>query len=96
MPNSKPLDNVPTTSLVAVTQAAVGCGIGLLLAGWLRRSTQRNTAFVLLTLGLISAAPLIVDAVARQINRPESERSMRRRLDSIRRVYGVSDEAGVS
>ena len=77
---------------MTLTQTAVGCGLGLLLAGVLRRSTQRTTAYALLSVGLLSAAPLLADLVARQLNRPESERAMRRRLDSIRRVHGVSDE----
>ncbi len=87
--SAKPLDNVQTTSLVALAQAAVGCGIGLLVAGSLRRSTQRTVATAALTIGVLSAVPLVVDVIMKQVNRPETARSMRRRLESIRHDSGM-------
>lgn len=87
--SAKPLDNVQTTSLVALAQAAVGCGIGLLVAGSLRRSTQRTVATAALTIGALSAVPLVVDVIMKQINRPGSARSMRKRLESIRHDPGI-------
>jgi len=92
MTKSRPLDSVPITSLVTVTQTAVGCGIGLLLAGRLSRSAQRFTALALFSVGAVSLVPLVIDLVSKRRNRPESERGMHRRLESIRRAYGVSDE----
>ena len=85
------LDPVPVTSLVTVTQTAVGCGIGLLLAGRLGRSAQRNTALALFAIGAVSVAPLVVDLIAKRRNRPGSERVMRRRLESIRHDPGISE-----
>ena len=87
--SAKPLDNVQTTSLVALAQAAVGCGIGLLVAGSLRRSTQRTVATAALTIGVLSAVPLVVDVIMKQVNRPGSARSMRRSLESIRHDSGI-------
>jgi len=89
------LDAVPVTSLVTVTQTAVGCGIGLLLARRLGRSAQRNTALALFAVGLVSVAPLVVDLIARRRNRPGSERVMRRRLESIRHDSGISEDAEI-
>lgn len=83
------------TSLLAVTQTAVGCGIGLLIAGKLGRPAQKTTAATMISVGALLALPVVVMAVMRSVNRPNSERGMRRRLDSIRRDSGFPDEAEI-
>ena len=83
------------TSLLAVTQTAVGCGIGLLIAGKLGRPAQKTTATTMISVGALLALPVLVLAVVRTVNRPESARGMRRRLDSIRRDSGFPDEAEI-
>ena len=80
------------SSLLAVTQTAVGCGIGLLLAGKLQRPAQKTTAATLLSLGVLLAVPAVVQTVVRAWQRPDSDRGMRRRLDSIRQDPGLMDE----
>lgn len=90
----KPSDPVQT-SLLAITQTAVGCGIGLLIAGKLGRPAQKTTAATMISIGALLALPVVVGAVMRSLNRPESERGMRRRLDSIRRDSGFPDEAEI-
>lgn len=89
-----PLEHIPT-SIVAVTQTAVGCGIGLLLAGKLPRTAQRTTAIAMLSVGAASLLPVIAGILARKINRPESARGMKRRLDSIREDSGLSESEDV-
>jgi len=89
------LDTVPLTSLVTVTQTTVGCAIGLLLAGRLRRPAQQITALALFAVSAVSLAPLVVDLISRRRNRPGSERVMRRRLESIRHDPGISEEAEI-
>ncbi len=83
------------TSLLAITQTAVGCGIGLLIAGKLGRPAQKTTAATMISVGALLALPLVVMSVLRTVNRPTSERGMRRRLDSIRRDSGFPDEAEI-
>ena len=83
------------TSMLAITQTAAGCGIGLLLAGKLGRPTQKITAASLLSLAVLLAMPAFVGTVLRLWNRPESARGMRRRLNSIRHDPGFSDEMNV-
>jgi hypothetical protein len=83
------------TSLLAITQTAVGCGIGLLIAGKLGRPAQKTTATTMISVGALLALPVVVMAVIRTLNRPESARGMRRRLDSIRRDSGFPDEAEI-
>ena len=83
------------TSLLAITQTAVGCGIGLFLAGKLGRPAQKTTATTMISIGALLALPVLVVSVMRAVNRPESARGMRRRLDSIRQDSGFPDEAEI-
>jgi hypothetical protein len=86
---------IEVTSLVAITQAAVGCGIGLLLAHRFRATARKITGWLMVSLGVASVAPVLVGFFARNANRPGSERAMRRRLDSIRQDSGFSENADV-
>jgi hypothetical protein len=83
------------TSLLAVTQTAVGCGIGLLIAGKLGRPAQKTTGATMIWVGALLALPVLVLATIRQVNRPTSERGMRRRLASIRHNSGLPEEAEI-
>lgn len=83
------------SSLLAITQTAVGCGLGLLLGGKMSRSAQKTTAFALLGVGALLALPAIVDAVTHVISGPATDRGARKRLDSIRHDSGLPDDAEV-
>ena len=83
------------TSLLAITQTAVGCGIGLLLAGKLGRPAQKTTAASLLAVGALLAMPWVVENVLDRLNGPGSARGERRRLDRIRTDAGYPDDAEV-
>jgi hypothetical protein len=93
----KPLfkSEIPVQSLVTITQTAVSCGIGLLLASKLRRNAQRNTAVAMLSVGALSTLPLVFEVLSRRWLGPTTERGMRRTLESIREDSGFSDEAEV-
>ncbi len=88
-------DHVPVTGLVAVTQTALGFGAGLLLAGKMGRVAKNITAIAVLSVGVASTLPLVVEAVSHFVNKPGGKREMRKRLASIRRDYGVSTDPGV-
>jgi hypothetical protein len=90
----KPSDPVQT-SLLAITQTAVGCGIGLLIAGKLGRPAQKTTAATMISVGALLALPVIVGVVVRSLNGPDSARGARRRLNTIRHDHGFPDEAEV-
>jgi len=83
------------SSLLAVTQTAAGCALGLLLGGKMSREARKVTAFSLLGIGALLALPAIVDAVANVISGPKTARGARRRLDSIRHDSGLPDDAEV-
>ena len=87
-----PIEQLTVSSLLAVTHTALGFGAGLLLAGKLRRSTQKTTAWTVFSIGLVSTLPVAITLLVRQLNRPESARAMKRRLESIRDDSGMSGE----
>jgi hypothetical protein len=87
-------EHVPVTGLVALTQTAIGFGAGLLLAGKMGRVAKNVTAIAVLSVGVVSTLPLVVEIVSNLVNKPGGEREMRKRLASIRRDSGVSQDAG--
>lgn len=91
MPRSSSSDTLQKSFLI-VTQTAVGCALGLLLAGKIGRPAQKTTAASLLGVGALLALPAVIDMVAHAVNGPGSERGERRRLDSIRRDPGIPDD----
>lgn len=94
MPSSKNSDALQT-SLLAITQTAVGCGIGLLIAGKLGRPAQKTTAATMLSVGALLAMPWLVERVLDHLTGPGSARGERRRLDTIRRDAGYPDNTDV-
>lgn len=92
---TSPVENAARTGLLAVTQTALGCGAGLLIARSMRPTAQKITAWAILSLGLATTVPIVVDFVMKNVNHPGSERSMRKRLDSIRQDSGFPDEADI-
>ena len=94
MSSSRP-KQIEVTSLVALTQAAVGCGLGLLLANKFQSTARKITGWIMVSLGVASVAPLLIGFFTRTANHPGSARAMRRRLDSIRQDSGLSENADV-
>ncbi|GAT35018.1 hypothetical protein DB345_09095 [Spartobacteria bacterium LR76] len=82
-------ENVPVTSIVAISQAAVGFGVGLLLADKLGRTARQRTALALIGAGAATILPFVAGIISNAS--PESSRSMQRRLASIRRDTGLSN-----
>lgn len=87
--------HIEFTSLVAVTQAAVGCGVGLLLANRFQATARKVTGWIMVSLGIASVTPLLVGYITRTANTSGSARAMRRRLDSIRQDSGFSENVDV-
>ena len=91
-PNPNP-ETWAVPGLTAVTQASLGCGLGLLLANKMGRRAQKVTVIVLLSISLASTLPLVLGVCFKRWNRPESDRGMRKRLESIRQGSGFSEDA---
>ncbi|CAN5327517.1 hypothetical protein BH23VER1_BH23VER1_22530 [soil metagenome] len=69
---------------VAATPAAIGFAMGILAGGKLREKHRPTAALVVLSAGILAAAPLAIHYVKRRLNDPESKRGSVRRLRSIR------------
>jgi hypothetical protein len=54
---------IPEIGFIAVTRAALGAGIGFLLADKIRRDQRSKLGWVLLGIGVATTVPLIVDVV---------------------------------
>jgi len=87
-------DNLPVTSLIALSQAAVGFGVGLLIAGKLDQTVRQRTAIAFIGAGAATILPLVAGAIADFNNRPDSSRRIRRQLASIREGTGLSNGDG--
>lgn len=94
---SKPLfrSEIPVQSLVTITQTAVSCGVGLLLASKLQRDTRRTAALAMLSVGALSTLPLVFEIISRRWLGPTTERGMRKTLESIRHDAGISEDAEI-
>ena len=82
-------------SFLIVTQTAVGCALGLLIAGKIGRPAQKTTAATLLGVGALLALPALIDVVTKSISGPGSPRGERRRLDSIREDSGFTEDVDI-
>lgn len=85
-------DNLPVTGIVALSQAAVGFGVGLLLADKLGRSARQRTAIALIGAGAATILPLVAGIVSNVNNRPDSSRRVRQQLASIREGAGLAED----
>ncbi len=85
-------ESLSVASLLAVTQTALGCGLGLLVANKLPRPARRIVAATMISVGAISTLPLLTELVLKRWRGPESERGMRKRLERIRDDSGIADE----
>jgi len=64
--------NLPTFGLAVATRAALGAGIGLLVADHLPRERRRKLGLALIAIGVVSTAP-IVRAVLHETNEARIE-----------------------
>lgn len=88
-------ETLPVAGIVALAQTALGFGVGLLVAGKMRESTQKASVISALSVGVVCTLSLAAAAAARLIDHPTSPRRMRRRLESIRQDSGFPDDAEI-
>jgi|SRR6266481_7405062 hypothetical protein len=95
LPISIPKTSEPLDGLLALTRAAFGLGIGLLMADRIKRPARQAAAIALVSVGALAAVPLLVKVALERINHPESERGSRARLRSIRGDSGYSTDRDI-
>jgi hypothetical protein len=88
-------EQIPLDSLLTLTRAAFGLGLGMLMADKIKRPVRQAAAIALVSVGALAAVPLLVKVALGRINRPESERGSRARLRSIRGDSGYRSEMDV-
>jgi hypothetical protein len=88
----KTAEQLPLDSLLVLTRAAFGLGIGMLVADKIKQPVRQATAIALMSLGVLAVVPVVVKVAMERMNRPETERGSRNRLRSIRDDYGYSTD----
>jgi hypothetical protein len=91
----KTADALPLDGLWTLTRTAFGLGLGIMVAERLNRPARQATAIALVSVGTLAVIPLLVKMAMERINRPESDRGMRRRLRSIRDDSGYRSEVDI-
>lgn len=91
----KTSEQVPLDSLLTLTRAAFGLGLGILMADKIKQPVRQAAAIALVSIGALAAVPLLVRVALERINRPESERGSRARLRSIRGDSGYPSETDI-
>jgi hypothetical protein len=87
--------SLPSAALLTISQAAIGCGIGILLADKVTENRRNTAAIGMFCLAIATTAPALVGVVADLINGPQSKLGARRRLRSIREDSGLQAEEEV-
>ena len=87
--------SLPAAALLTISQAAIGCGIGVLLADKIGEKRRNAAAIGMLCLAIATTAPALVGVVVEMINGPQSKLGVRRRLRSIREDSGLHAEEEV-
>ncbi|MBX9742087.1 MAG: hypothetical protein K2W99_00885 [Chthoniobacterales bacterium] len=85
-------ENLPVSGTIAVTQAAAGCGLGLLIADKMSKRARRRTSLFLLAAGVMVMVPVMASFISRIRNRPHSKSRAHRQLESIRSGADYSEE----
>jgi uncharacterized membrane protein AbrB (regulator of aidB expression) len=86
---------LPSATLLILSQAAIGCGIGILLADKIGEKKKTPAVVALLSIAIATTIPAVVGIVADLINGPQSKLGVCRRLRSIREDSGLHAEEEV-
>jgi hypothetical protein len=87
--------SLPSATLLTASQAAIGCGIGILVADKIGEKKKSVVVVGLLSIAIAMAVPAVVGILADLINGPQSKLGVRRRLRSIREDSGLHAEEEV-
>lgn len=66
MPRENVSLRIPEIGFIAGTRAALGAGLGLLLADKLNRGQRKRVGWVLVTIGAVTSIPIIVNVLQKR------------------------------
>ena len=66
MPKGNVSLRIPEIGFIAGTRAALGAGLGLLLADKLNRGQRKRVGWALLTIGAVTTVPIIVKIILKR------------------------------
>jgi len=72
--------SIPELGLIAGTRAALGAGVGLLLADHLDKDKRRAVAWTLLAVGVITTIPIAFELLRDHPDQPAARTAPRRGL----------------
>jgi hypothetical protein len=84
--------SLSSVALLTVSPAAIGCGIGILLAGRIDEKKRNTAAIAMLSFAFAATLLPVISIVADLVNGPRSKLGVRRRLRSIREGSGIQAE----
>jgi hypothetical protein len=84
---------VSSAALLSLSQTAIGCALGVLLASKIEEKKRNPAVFSIFTFAALTTTPLMIALVVNLINGPRSRLGVRRRLRSIREDSGLREEA---
>ncbi len=95
-PNPKTRTELETAAAAGLSELsglAIGIGVGMLVADRFRRGGRNAIALGLFAVGVVSTLPFLLDFLGGRLQQLGSDRSMRRRLASIRQAGCMQSES---
>ena len=80
-------ENLPVSGVVGFSQVAIGLGAGFLVADSIGHNARRSVGTLLVALGAAALVPVVWGIANKFHTRPDSSRSMQKRLEGIRGEY---------
>lgn len=80
-------ENLPVSGVVGFSQVVIGLGAGFLVADSIGHNARRGAGIALLTIGAATLVPVVWGIANKFHTRPDSSRSMQKRLEGIRGEY---------
>jgi hypothetical protein len=84
--------SLASAALLTASQAAVGFGLGLLVAERMEKRERGLLALGALSLAALATSPALIGVAFDLVNGPHSRLGVRRTLRSIREDSGIHDE----
>lgn len=79
--------SLPEIGIIAATRAALGAGVGLLLADCLNQDQRRAVGWTLVGVGAVSTVPILVQVLNSRRSEPQPGVDARMRSQALQEVH---------